>query len=112
MEALYVQEHIQLTAFQQSDKANLLRHLNDLSIYQNTLTIPFPYEEGDADWWLGHVQEVREKNGTICNWAIRHAEHGLIGSIGFFLKSGVEGHFDEIGYWLAEPFRGQGIMTN
>ncbi|MFN0214869.1 MAG: GNAT family N-acetyltransferase, partial [Saprospiraceae bacterium] len=42
----------------------------------------------------------------------RHAEHGLIGSIGFFLKSGVEGHFDEIGYWLAEPFRGQGIMTN
>ncbi len=36
---------------------------------------------------------------------------GLIGGIGAFMKTGLDGHLDEIGYWLAEPFRGQGIMT-
>ena len=43
---------------------------------------------------------------------IRHTEHGVIGGIGAFLRTGVDGHLDEIGYWLGEPFRGQGIATD
>ncbi len=110
-EKIRINDHLALIPFEPGDKPNLIRYLNDPVIYQNTATIPFPYTASDADAWLTLVQEIREKYGFTCNWAIRHAEQGMIGSIGFFMKSGAAGHFDEIGYWLAEPFRGQGIMT-
>ncbi|MBC7775919.1 MAG: GNAT family N-acetyltransferase [Phycisphaerae bacterium] len=111
-EKIRINEHLALTPFKPGDKLNLIRYLNDRVICQNTASIPFPYAASDADAWLILVNEICEKFGFTCNWAIRHAEHGMIGSIGFFMKSGAQGHFDEIGYWLAEPFRGQGIMTD
>ncbi|MFN0034170.1 MAG: GNAT family N-acetyltransferase [Saprospiraceae bacterium] len=111
-EKIHIREHIALTVLEPGDKPNLVRYLNDPVIYRNTLRIPFPYTEADAEQWVNNMREAREKQGFVSNWAIRHAEHGVIGGIGAFLRTGVEGHLDEIGYWLAEPFRGQGIMTD
>lgn len=110
-EKIIVNDLIALTEFRDQDKPNLVRYLNDLVIYQNTLTIPNPYSEADAEKWLETARANFEKHGRLTNWAIRHHEAGLIGGIGSFVHTGIEGHRDEIGYWLAEPFRGQGIMT-
>lgn len=110
-EKIIVSDLIELTEFRREDKSNLVRYLNDPVIYQNTLTIPSPYGETDADKWLEITRANREKYGRLSNWAIRHREAGLIGGIGRMGLTGMEGHRDEIGYWLAEPFRGQGIMT-
>lgn len=110
-ETIRISELMALTPFQAADKGNLVRYLNDPLIFQNTLKIPYPYTEADADWWLEHVAELRNQHGATTNWALRHREEGVIGSIGCFLHTGLDGHRDEIGYWLAEPFRGQGAMT-
>ena len=110
-ENIIVNEHISLTPFLESDKPNLIRYLNDPVIYKNTLRIPSPYTEADADAWITASQEKVAENGRSFNWTIRHATHGLIGGTGAFVRTGIDGHLDEIGYWLAEPFRGQGIMT-
>ena len=111
-EKIPVRAQIDLGLLQASDKANLLLYLNDPVVYRNTLRIPSPYTEGDAESWIKNVQESYEKQGFASNWCLRHAEHGVIGGIGSFLHTGVEGHLDEIGYWMAAPFRGQGIMTD
>lgn len=111
VEKIIVNEQIVLTEFRLEDKSNLVRYLNDPVIYQNTLTIRSPYSETDADEWLEFIRSNREKYGFLTNWAVRHHEAGLIGGIGAMVKAGPEGHRDEIGYWLAAPFRGQGIMT-
>ncbi len=111
-EKILINEHLALTPFEPGDKPNLIRYLNDPVIHRNTQRIPYPYTETDADEWFSLVREIHDKYGFTCNWAIRHTEHGMIGRIRFFMKSGATGHFDEIGYWLAEPFRGQGIMTD
>ena len=100
-----------LTPFFQGDQPNLVRYLNDPVIYRNTLTIPFPYTDVDAENWLHYVNKAQEEAGVLLNWAIRDREAGVIGSIGMFLRGGLQGHSDEIGYWLAEPFRGRGLMT-
>lgn len=111
-EKLPVREQIQLTPFGPEDKSKLVLYLNDPIIYRNTLLIPSPYTEADAEWWIGKTQENFELYGRTYNWAIRHVEHGLIGGTSVFIRTGLEGHLDEIGYWLAEPFRGQGIVTD
>jgi ribosomal-protein-alanine N-acetyltransferase len=101
---------IALSPFQAGDQQNLIIYLNDPLVQENTLLIPAPYTHKDADEWLAHVQQLFQERGAHFELAIRHEQHGLIGGIGCFMRSGLNGHSDEIGYWLAAPFRGQGIM--
>lgn len=111
IQEISINPQVSLTAFLPGDQPNLIRFLNDPVIYRNTLMIPSPYTDVDAENWLHLVKKNLEENGVLCNWAIRHHETGVIGGIGAFLRSGLKGHRDEIGYWLAEPFRGKGLMT-
>jgi RimJ/RimL family protein N-acetyltransferase len=107
-----VREQVMLAGFEPSDVASLVRHINDPTVYQNTATIPSPYTEADAEAWFRIVQQNLEAHSLPCNWAIRHESAGLIGVISCFCRTGATGHKDEIGYWLAAPFRGQGLMTD
>ncbi len=109
---LKINDLLRLRPFEEADKPNLILYLNDAQIAANTLTIPHPYHDSDADNWLKLTAEcTATNNGFAQNYAIEHRENGLIGGIGMFLHTGLDGHRDELGYWLAEPFRGQGIMT-
>jgi [ribosomal protein S5]-alanine N-acetyltransferase len=100
-----------LTPFVPDDAKTLIRHLQDQTIYQNTLRIPHPYTKADAQWWLDHVAVLQVQYNAPSQWAIRHHVHGHIGNIGMFYHGGKESHYDEIGYWLAAPYRGHGLMT-
>lgn len=108
---IIVNNQITLTPFLETDKPNLVRFLNDPVVYANTLKVPHPYGEKEAEDWLRLVQEIRNKLGQETNWSVRHRAEGVIGGIGRFAQTGLDGHADEIGYWLAAPFRGQGLMT-
>ena len=101
-----------LTEMRVSDKPALLLYMNDEVLYNNTLRIPSPYTEGDADAFLKICRQTEREYDQIINWAIRNANDELIGGIGRFMASEkTTKHKDEIGYWLAKPLRGQGIMT-
>lgn len=54
---------------------------------------------------------MTEQNGQIVNWAIRKEADKLIGGIGLEGPGLDRSHRAEIGYWLAKPYWGQGIMT-
>jgi RimJ/RimL family protein N-acetyltransferase len=109
---LRVSDDVLLTAFEPADKYPLVRYLNDYEIYRQTLRIPFPYTDADAEQWFEIVAAATRQQKQPVNWAIRHAQHGLIGGIGFDgLRIG-QSHRAEIGYWLARPYWGQGIMTS
>ena len=107
--SIIVNDQIELTEIRETDKGNLILYLNDQTIFNNTLTIPFPYTAASADFFVNLCRESEEKHGLITNFAIRERKTGaLIGGCGRFLK---EKYKDEIGYWLGKPFRNQGIMT-
>lgn len=108
---IFVNNAINLTPFLAEDKHHLVQYLNDPVIRRDTLRIPIPYTDEAAASWLITVAENREKLGMEANWVIRHHKNGFLGSIGRALINNGESHLDEIGYWLAAPFRGQGIMT-
>lgn len=109
--ALAVSAGIRLRPFESADIPNMRLYLNEDLIYNNTLHIPNPYTQADAEQWIEKTVQNAVLYGQTVNWAIDYEGTGLIGGIGAMVKNGIEGHLDEIGYWLAEPFRNQGIAT-
>lgn len=99
---------ISLTEFRPSDKTTCIERIADRDIYNRTLRIPHPYTEAHFDQWLGIVAEATKQHGEPVHFAIREGD-SLIGSIGF--DGLTKGHKAEIGYWLAKPWWGRGIMT-
>jgi RimJ/RimL family protein N-acetyltransferase len=105
---------VHLSELRSSDKDALIAHLNDPDIYDRTLRIPFPYTDAAADEWLALVTKITKQQGRPVQWAIRNADDALIGGCGldgFQLGKSHRSHRVEVGYWLAKPFWGRGIMT-
>ena len=105
-----VRDGIHLTEVRASDKPAFVEHLNDEAIYRHTLRIPFPYSDEDAEKFIGIAAEATALHGHPVHFAIRDGDEQLIGGCGF--DDLAYGHRAEIGYWLAKPFWGQGIMTD
>jgi ribosomal-protein-alanine N-acetyltransferase len=100
-----------LSEFRPSDKPALIEHLNDQDIYERTFRIPFPYTDADADAFLARVAKATEQHGQSAHFAIRTGDDALIGGCGLNDFEIGKSHRAEIGYWLAKPFWGRGIMT-
>ena len=108
---IVVNDLVHLSEFRSSDKDALIEHLNDRDIYERTLRIPFPYTDACADEWLALVAKITKQQGRHVQFAVRTADEFLIGGCGFDGFQIGKSHRAEIGYWLAKPFWGQGIMT-
>jgi [ribosomal protein S5]-alanine N-acetyltransferase len=94
------------------DRAAYLDYLNEREIYERTLAIPFPYRDNDFDFWQHLVAKNTQANGRAVQFAIRNDTGALIGGIGFDGLVIGRSHQAELGYWLAKPFWGKGLMTS
>jgi RimJ/RimL family protein N-acetyltransferase len=88
-----------------ADRALVVEYCQD-PLFENYLTLPWPYRGRHADYYLG----VLVPNGWAVDseyiWALRHAEGGpLLGVIGLRTVS------YDIGFWIGAPYRGNGYMT-
>ena len=84
-------------------------HAQDPRIAANLRDVfPSPYHYEDAE---AFVQDcvAREGQGQLCRAILVEGE--TVGSIGVFVQSDVYRRSAELGYWLAEPHWGKGIMT-
>lgn len=110
-QTIYINDEIELTEVRETDKAALVQHLNDKTIFDNTLMIPFPYTEESADWFINFAREQEVKHGFVVKFAIRKNGE-QIGGIGLMLNEKEKAkHKAEIGYWMTQSLRNQGIMT-
>ena len=85
-----------------------MEHFADPEIARNLLALPFPFTEADADWWFNRCQQPANSPATI--FALRDASGYLIGSIGLVGVLSAGAHRAEFGYWLAQSYRGRGLM--
>lgn len=108
---IIVTEKIHLAEFAPSDEAACLEHLQEKEIYDRTLRIPFPYTAEDFRAWLQIVEQTTAEQGRAVHWAIRDESGSLIGGCGFDNLQIGKSHRAELGYWLAKPYWGRGIMT-
>jgi RimJ/RimL family protein N-acetyltransferase len=90
-----------------ADAAALQRYANNRNIWINLRNIfPHPYTLKDAEAFLNRV--TQEKPETT--FAIATSTEA-IGCIGLRLGQDIHCKTAELGYWLAEPFWGRGIMS-
>lgn len=108
---LEITDQIHLSQITWSDKPQYLEHLNATDIFQKNTgsSLPFPYLDIDAETWISQVVRGTLEGDRRRDWAIRNSQDVLLGSIGLFDL--VPGERAEIGYWLAQPYWGQGLMS-
>ena len=97
----------QVRSYRVDDAPSLARHANNRNISRNMRdTFPFPYTLTDANDWISLVMQQSPE----ANFAIASADE-VIGGIGLIFRDDIHRRLAEIGYWLGEPFWGQGIAT-
>lgn len=106
---IWINEDYYLSRITPEDKAALLQHLAEEEISRNTLRIPFPYTEADADQWLKRCEEQACEPEKL--FAIRLANGSLIGAIGISDELRAGSTSAEFGYWLAKPYWSRGLMS-
>lgn len=96
----------ELRPWRQDDLQDLVLHANDRVIADNlTNTFPHPYTEEDGLAFLN-----RFRNDTPVRVFAIVVEGHAVGSIGVFPQDDIFHRNAELGYWLAAPYRGRGIV--
>ncbi|MBN2853605.1 MAG: GNAT family N-acetyltransferase [Clostridia bacterium] len=91
-----------------SDAKSVQKLAGEKEIYETTLNIPHPYEDGMAESWIGtHIEHFKEKK-SLTLAIINKKDKQLIGAIGL---SFMRYNKAEIGYWIGKDFWDQGFCT-
>jgi RimJ/RimL family protein N-acetyltransferase len=93
--------------WQMGDAPSIAKYANNRKIWVNLRdSFPHPYSLQDAESFISRIVEAT----PITVFALA-TQLEAIGSIGLMLGKDVHRFTAEMGYWLAEPFWGKGIMT-
>ncbi len=93
--------------WQMEDAPSIAKYANNKKIWLNLRdAFPYPYDLQDAE---SYISRVIEASPTMVFAIATQSE--AIGSIGLMPGKDVHRYTAEMGYWLAEPFWGKGIMT-
>ncbi|MGL5008723.1 MAG: GNAT family N-acetyltransferase [Paracoccaceae bacterium] len=95
-ETLTVSDRIILRPLVAYDAAAIAAGLSDWAVTQWLTVVPFPYALSDAAWFLAN-DVSRGAMGIVVD-----------GAFAGVIQIGTR---DVLGYWLARPYHGQGIMT-
>lgn len=98
-----------LRPFRMDDAADVQRLAGDREVAHNTMLVPHPYEDGEAERWIGTHQEIFESGQGVTFAIVRRADGAFMGSIGLTI---FEKHRSaELGYWLGKPYWNNGYTT-
>jgi ribosomal-protein-alanine N-acetyltransferase len=99
-----------LGPIEEGDQAAYIQHFCDRKLTDALVLIPHPYTAQDADLWVKACRETAARQMKESQFAIRQANGFLVGGCGLFVNRGMENHRAELGFWIAEEHRHQGLV--
>jgi RimJ/RimL family protein N-acetyltransferase len=106
---MYDKKQLHLREWKAEDAPDLTAAINNKKVLDNLRDgIPYPYTEKDAAEFIATT--LSAEMDTQYAFAICLGDKA-IGSIGVFRKDNVHRYTAEMGYYIAEPYWGKGIMT-
>lgn len=91
------------------DVPSLVKYANNKKISDFVLNIPYPYQEPDGVFRISYVWQGFKSKARYVFAIILKEREELVGEIGIHLDN--NGKVAQLGYWVGEPFWGQGIAT-
>lgn len=92
-----------------ADSQDVAHYANNKKIAANLRNVfPYPYTLEDAEGYVRSCVENNEER-QLCRAIV--VDGHVAGSVGIFCQTDVYEKSGELGYWLAEEFWGNGIMT-
>ncbi len=102
-------DRLTLRPFTFDDVAQLRPLVGEKEIAANTMTIPHPYPDGEAERWIS-THQPRFEEGKAATFAVTLRDSDvLIGAIGLSIKR--EHSHAEMGYWIGKPYWNKGYAT-
>jgi len=101
-------ERLVLRDFTLADAPDIKRLINTREVALNTLRIPYPYPDGEAERWISTHSDDGEKHDHIFAVTLREGNE-FIGTVGLHVKP--DHDMAEIGYWIGVPYWGHGYAT-
>ena len=96
-----------IRSWSMGDVPALVKYADNRNVSQRMRdAFPYPYTTADANAFLGIVA----RQNPVTFFAVATSDEA-IGGIGITRNADVHRLTAEMGYWLAEPYWGQGIMT-
>jgi len=101
-------DRLLLRPFDINDATTVQKFAGNINVAKTTLNIPHPYEDGMAEAWI-ESHDKRWAENELINFAIVNKKtNQLMGVVGLVDRKESEGG---IGYWIGEPFWGNGFCT-
>lgn len=92
--------------WKETDIDNLVKYANNFNIAKNmTDAFPHPYTRQDGEKFITSAIQTHPARLFAID-----VDGQAVGSIGFFPQQDIHAKNAEMGYWLAQEYRGQGIM--
>jgi RimJ/RimL family protein N-acetyltransferase len=104
-----VTDRLRLRLVRVSDVPRLMEYCNDKEVGNNLLTLPYPYKEEHAVFWMNSIYEGYKSGERYVFVIADKISDQLLGAIGLHLKNPHEKA--EIGYWMGKSHRNQGYTT-
>ena len=100
---------VEIRKWKLADAGDLARLLSNQNIQNNLRDgLPYPYTEKDGKDYISAMLSANEED----TFAFAVTVDGKVaGSISIFRQKNVHRQTGELGYYLAEEFWGQGVMT-
>lgn len=100
---------INLRKWNMEDAEIMVKYANNPKIAENLRdAFPYPYTLADAHEYIYAMQNAPEEERYVRAITVGGE---VVGSIGVFREQDVYRRSAEVGYWVAEPFWGKGILT-
>jgi RimJ/RimL family protein N-acetyltransferase len=97
-----------LRSWDLNDLESLVKHANNYNIAKNlTNQFPHPYTKKNGEAFIA----MATKNNPLNIFAIAINKEA-VGGIGLHPQQDIHCKNAELGYWLAQPYWGKGIITN
>ncbi len=98
-----------LRPFVAADAAAVQRLANNRNIADTTLNIPHPYDESAAEEWIATHADKWKARELMVFAVTDKKNHNFMGACSLTISERFERA--EIGYWIGEPYWGQGYCT-
>jgi len=102
-------ERLILRPFTIADAPEVQKLAGDKAVAETTLNIPYPYEDGMAEEWIGTHEKSFKDNKNVTFAIVQKTDNQLAGAISLTINERFNNA--EMGYWIGVPYWNKGYCT-